>query len=137
MFPSNTKILVIDDMRTMRMVVKNTLMKLGYTKIEEAEDGEAGLTKLKEADLSGEAFGLVLSDWNMPKMQGLELLKKVRSDAKLKGTPFLLITAESEQSQIMDAIKAGVDHYVTKPFTPETIKQKLLQVWEKKKKVAA
>lgn len=124
MFDKTTKILVADDMLTMRGIIKKNLSTLGFTSFVEAKDGQEAWEKLEKAAAEG-AVQLVLSDWNMPNMSGLDFLKKVRSDDRFKGLPFLLITAESEQSQIVEAIKAGVTHYIVKPFTAETLKEKL------------
>ncbi|HET6514303.1 MAG TPA: chemotaxis response regulator CheY [Thermodesulfovibrionales bacterium] len=120
------KILVIDDFSTMRRIVKNILKQLGYENIEEAEDGLQAYTKLKN-----DAFGFVVSDWNMPNMDGLELLKKVRSDPELKALPVLMVTAEAEKEKVVEAIKAGVNNYIVKPFTAEVLKEKMDKIFEK------
>jgi len=120
------RILIIDDFSTMRRIVKNILKQLGYSELEEAEDGVQALAKLRER-----AFNLIVSDWNMPNMTGLELLKEVRNDAALKDTPFLMVTAESEKENIMAAIGAGVSNYIVKPFTAEILKEKMDKVFEK------
>ncbi len=120
------KIMVIDDFSTMRRIVKNILKQLGYTEIEEAEDGEHALSKLREKPVQ-----FIISDWNMPKMDGLELLKNVRNDSQLKDIPFLMVTAESEKENIMAAIGAGVSNYIVKPFTAEILKEKMDKVLEK------
>lgn len=120
------KILVVDDFSTMRRIVKNILKQLGYENIEEAEDGAQAYNKLKSG-----GFGFVVSDWNMPNMDGLELLKKVRSDPELKGLPFLMVTAEAEKDKVIEAIKAGVSNYIVKPFTAEVLKEKMDRIFEK------
>ncbi len=120
------RIMVIDDFSTMRRIVKNILKQLGYTEIEEAEDGEHALSKLREKPVQ-----FIISDWNMPKMDGLELLKSVRNDSQLKEIPFLMVTAESEKENIMAAIGAGVSNYIVKPFTAEILKEKMDKVLEK------
>ncbi len=120
------RIMVIDDFSTMRRIVKNILKQLGYTEIEEAEDGEHALSKLREKPVQ-----FIISDWNMPKMDGLELLKNVRNDSQLKEIPFLMVTAESEKENIMAAIGAGVSNYIVKPFTAEILKEKMDKVLEK------
>lgn len=120
------KILVVDDFSTMRRIVKNILKQLGYENIEEAEDGAHAYNKLKSG-----SFGFVVSDWNMPNMDGLELLKKVRSDPELKGLPFLMVTAEAEKEKVIEAIKAGVSNYIVKPFTAEVLKEKMDRIFEK------
>lgn len=123
MFDSNTKVLIVDDMSTMRRLVKKACIGLGLSNIEEAEDGQKAWEKFQAAG----DFQLVISDWNMPNCTGLEFLKKVRADSKFKKTPFVLLTAEAEASQIAEAIKLGVSNYIVKPFTPEILKQKLEQ----------
>lgn len=120
------KILVVDDFSTMRRIVKNILKQLGYENIEEAEDGVQAYNKLKSGN-----FGFVVADWNMPNMDGLELLKKVRSDPELKGLPFLMVTAEAEKDKVIEAIKAGVSNYIVKPFTAEVLKEKMDRIFEK------
>lgn len=120
------KILVVDDFATMRRIVKNILKQLGYENIEEAEDGAQGYNKLKSG-----GFGFVVSDWNMPNMDGLMLLKKVRSDPELKDIPFLMVTAEAEKEKVIEAIKAGVSNYIVKPFTAEVLKEKMDRIFEK------
>ena len=128
MFASTTRILVVDDMMTMRKLVAKTCRDLGFTDITEASDGAQAWEKVGAASPH---FGLIISDWNMPNTTGLDLLKRVRSDSRFGKTPFVLVTAESEQSQIMEAVKAGVSNYVVKPFTAEMLKEKLEQVHKK------
>ncbi len=128
MFPSTTRVLVIDDMMTMRKVVIKVCKELGFTVIKDAADGELAWTILNE---SNPPIQLIISDWNMPNCTGLELLKRVREDEKLKKTPFLLVTAEAEQDQIIEAVKSGVDQYVIKPFSAATLKTKLEIVFKK------
>jgi two-component system chemotaxis response regulator CheY len=123
---SKMKILVVDDFPTMRRIVKNLLKQLGFDNIEEAEDGAQAYTKLKSG-----GFKFIVSDWNMPNMDGCEFLKKVRSDAELKETPFLMVTAEAEKHKVVEAIKAGVSNYVVKPFTAEILKEKMDRIFEK------
>lgn len=120
------KILVVDDFLTMRRIVRNLLKQIGYENIAEAEDGAQALAKLK-----GGEFGLVVSDWNMPNMNGIQLLRAVRSDPALKDTPVLMVTAEAEKEKVIEAIRAGVNNYVVKPFTAEILKEKLDKVFEK------
>ncbi len=120
------KILVVDDFSTMRRIVKNILKQLGYENIDEAEDGVQAYSKLKNG-----GFGFVVSDWNMPNMDGIELLKKVRSDPELKDMPFLMVTAEAEKEKVVEAIKAGVNNYIVKPFTAEVLKEKMDKIFEK------
>ena len=120
----NMKILVVDDFSTMRRINKSLLRQLGYTNIEEADDGSTALQRLKQGDID-----FVVSDWNMPKMEGIELLKAVRGDEKLKDTPFLMVTAESDKEKVVEAVKAGVNNYVVKPFTAETLKEKIKKIF--------
>ena len=121
------KILTVDDFPTMRRIVKTLLRQVGYANVVEAEDGLEALTKLKE-----EKIDLVLLDWNMPKMNGLAVLKAMRSDDELRHIPVVMVTAESKQRDVMEAIKAGVDNYVVKPFTAETLAEKIGKVLEKR-----
>lgn len=115
------KILVVDDSSTMRRIIKNTLNKLGYEAFEEAGDGVEALKKL-------EGIGLVITDWNMPNMDGLTLVKAIRSEEKYKSVPIIMVTTEAAKEEVVEAIKAGVNNYVVKPFTPDILKQKLEQV---------
>jgi len=131
MFPQDTKFLVVDDFATMRKIIKKVLTELGYTNIEEADDGATALPLVQTAHDNGKPFGFVISDWNMPKMQGIDFLKACRADARFKLLPFMLVTAESEQKQILEAAKAGVSDYVVKPFNSATLKAKLEKVYAK------
>jgi two-component system, chemotaxis family, chemotaxis protein CheY len=117
------KILLIDDYATMRRIVRNLLNQIGFTDVEEASDGVAALQKLRE-----NKFGLVISDWNMEPMSGLQLLKEVRADAKLRHTPFIVTMAESKTEDVIAAKTAGVDNYIVKPFNADTLKQKIQSV---------
>ncbi|MCD6266463.1 MAG: response regulator [Deltaproteobacteria bacterium] len=119
------KVLIVDDFATMRRILKNILKQIGFSNIAEADDGKTALTELKK-----DKFDLVLCDWNMPGMSGLELLQNVRSDAGLKDTPFIMVTAEAQKENILEAVKAGVTNYVVKPFTAETIGEKLRKVFD-------
>ena len=114
------KFLVVDDFSTMRRIVKNCLQELGYTDITEADDGNTALPLLKSG-----AFEFLITDWNMPGMAGLDLLKAVRGDAKLAKLPVLMLTAEAKREQIIEAAQAGVSGYVIKPFTAVTLKEKI------------
>jgi len=114
------KILVVDDFSTMRRLVKNLLHELGYTDVTEADDGASALPMLKKG-----AFEFLITDWNMPGMAGLDLLKAVRADAKLAKLPVLMLTAEAKREQIIEAAQAGVSGYVIKPFTAATLKEKI------------
>ncbi|WP_447968329.1 chemotaxis response regulator CheY [Nitrospira sp. M1] len=127
MLDTSMKVLVVDDMSTMRRIVKNVLKQIGYSDIAEAENGQDALTKLKAG-----GFGLVVSDWNMPVMPGIELLRNVRGDANLKSLPFLMVTAEAQKENIIEAVQAGVSNYVVKPFTAEALQEKLEKIFAKK-----
>lgn len=133
-FPSSSKILVVDDMVQIREGVKRILRDLELTQVIEADNGVKAYELLKDHYDKGRPFQLVISDWNMPEMTGLELLKKVRSQAHWQNLPFVLLTAEAEKSQVTDAILAGVSQYILKPFTPKSIEEKLQGVWAKHNK---
>jgi len=120
----NMNVLIVDDFATMRRIVKNILRQLGFTNISEADDGKTALQALKK-----EKYDLILSDWNMPGMPGIELLKAVRSDDELKNIPFLMVTAEAEKENIVEAVKLGVSNYIVKPFTAETMSEKLGKIF--------
>ncbi len=120
------KILVVDDFATMRKVIRNLLKQGGYENIVEAEDGVTALRTLKSQKID-----LIISDWNMPNMTGLELLKAVRADEDLKATPFLMVTAEALQDNVIAAVKAGVSNYIVKPFTAEVLSEKIKKILEK------
>ncbi len=122
----NMKILVVDDFSTMRRIVKNILRQLNFVNIIEADDGSTALEMLQR-----EKIDLVVSDWNMPKMTGLELLKIMKADDALKLIPFLMVTAEAQQENIIEAVKSGVSNYIVKPFTAETLGQKIGQIFNK------
>ncbi|MEK6784264.1 MAG: chemotaxis response regulator CheY [Nitrospirota bacterium] len=119
------KILVVDDMVTMRRIVKNILKQLGFANIEEAENGQEGLQKLR-----ADTFGFVVSDWNMPVMTGIDMLRAIRADEKLKAIPVLMVTAEAQQSNLIEAVQAGVSNYIVKPFTAETMQEKLGKIFK-------
>lgn len=122
------KILVVDDFSTMRRIVRNLLVELGFTNtlIQEAEDGNAALVLLR-----AQPFDLVVTDWNMPNMTGIELLRAIRADAGLKSMPVLMVTAENNRDQIIAAAQSGVNGYVVKPFTAVTLKEKLDKIFER------
>ena len=131
MFPTTTKFLVVDDFATMRKIIKKVLNDLGYTNIEEADDGKTALPMIQAAEQSGQPYGFIISDWNMPGMQGIDLLSACKADARLKNLPFMLVTAESEQKHILEAAKSGVSDYVVKPFNSATLKAKMERIWAK------
>ncbi len=118
------KVLVVDDMSTMRRIVRNILKQLGVGNVVEAENGSDALSKLK-----ADKFDFVVSDWNMPVISGIELLRKIRADEQLKHIPVLMVTAEAQKENLVEAIQAGVSNYVVKPFTAEIIKQKLDKIF--------
>jgi two-component system chemotaxis response regulator CheY len=120
------KILIVDDFATMRKVIRNLLKQVGYENILEAEDGVSALRVLK-----AQKVDLIISDWNMPNMTGFELLKAVRADADLGKTPFLMVTAEALQDNVVAAVKAGVSNYIVKPFTAEVLNDKISKIMEK------
>ncbi|MGC1955698.1 MAG: chemotaxis response regulator CheY [Gammaproteobacteria bacterium] len=120
------KILVVDDFSTMRRIIKNLLRDIGFGNISEADDGLTALPVLKGGD-----FDLLITDWNMPGMTGLELLKAIRADPKLRPLPVLMVTAEAKREQIIEAAQAGVNGYIVKPFTAQTLKEKLDKIFER------
>jgi len=126
MLDLSLKVLVVDDFSTMRRIIKNLLKQIGYKDIDEAEDGVQALSKLQDG-----GFGLVVSDWNMPNMDGLEMLKAVRQDPAIKNIPVLMVTAEAEKEKVITAIQAGVNNYVVKPFTGEILKEKLDKIFDR------
>jgi two-component system chemotaxis response regulator CheY len=128
----NTKFLVVDDFSTMRRIVRNLLKELGYANVDEAEDGVIALSKLKGGD-----FEFVVSDWNMPNMDGLTLLQQIRSTPELSSLPVLMVTAEAKKENIIAAAQAGANGYIVKPFTAVTLEEKLAKIFEKLEKVAA
>ncbi len=119
----NMPILIVDDYKTMLRIIRNLLKQLGFENVDEATDGAQALHKLREKN-----YGLVISDWNMEPMTGLQLLREVRADAKLKDTPFIMITAESKTENVVAAKQAGVNNYIVKPFNAATLKSKLTAV---------
>ena len=134
MIPADTKILIADDMPTIRDLVKNQLKAMGFKNIVEAADGEQALNLLIQYNTPGSAIELVISDWNMPKMTGLEFLKQVRASDEWANLPFILLTSESERDQVTEAILAGVSQYVVKPFAAKAFEEKLKGVWNKHNK---
>lgn len=122
----NMKILIVDDFSTMRRIIKNLLRDLGFNNTQEADDGSTALPMLQKGD-----FDFVVTDWNMPGMQGIDLLKAIRADDSLKHLPVLMVTAEAKREQIIAAAQAGVNGYVVKPFTAATLKEKLDKIFER------
>jgi two-component system, chemotaxis family, chemotaxis protein CheY len=121
----STRFLVVDDFSTMRRIVRNLLKELGFVNVQEAEDGVDALKKLRS-----DTFDFVVSDWNMPNMTGIELLKEIRADAKLKSLPVLMVTAEAKRENIIEAAQAGASGYVVKPFTAATLDEKLKKIFQ-------
>jgi two-component system, chemotaxis family, chemotaxis protein CheY len=119
------KIMVVDDMSTMRRIVKNLLKQLGFANVDEAENGQEALIKLR-----ADKFGFVVSDWNMPVMSGIQLLKAIRADEALKAIPVLMVTAEAQKENIIEAVQAGVSNYVVKPFTAEILQEKMAKIFK-------
>ncbi|MBF0201401.1 MAG: response regulator [Desulfamplus sp.] len=120
---TSIKVLIVDDFATMRRILKNILKQLGFKNLLEADDGTTALESLERNDID-----LIISDWNMPKMTGLELLKSVRSSKKYAKVPFLMVTAEAQKQNVIEAVQAGVSNYVVKPFTAEAISDKLKKI---------
>jgi len=128
MADTKMRFLVVDDFSTMRRIVRNLLKELGHTEVEEAEDGNTALARLK-----GDKFDFVVSDWNMPNMTGIDLLKAIRADDALKHIPVLMITAEAKKENIVEAAQAGASGYIVKPFTAATLDEKLKKIFNKMK----
>ncbi len=124
----NMRILVVDDFSTMRRIIKNILKQLGFTNVVDADDGTTAWEILNK-----DKIDFIISDWNMPKMSGIELLRKVRASEEFADIPFLMVTAEGQQENVIEAVQAGVSNYIVKPFTPETFEQKIKKIFEKKK----
>jgi two-component system chemotaxis response regulator CheY len=137
MFALETKILVVDDFATMRKIIKKALTELGYKNITEADDGNTAWPIIQSAHAANQPFQLVISDWNMPVMKGIELLRNVRKHEILKSTPFMMVTAETEQQNILEAVQAGVSDYVVKPFNAATLKAKLENIYKRSSAKAA
>lgn len=128
MFDPKTKVLVVDDMMTMRKIVSKTCKEIGFTDITEAADGIQAWEKISSGT---EPFGLIISDWNMPNCTGIDLLKRIRADSRYGKLPFILVTAEAEKTQIIEAMQAGVSGYVVKPFTADSLREKIEAVHSK------
>ena len=126
---ADMKILVVDDMATMRKIIKNMLGQIGFTNITQADDGSTAWPLIEKANQEGIPYEFILSDWNMPKMSGLDLLKKMRATDEFKKTPFLMITAEAEQGNVVIAVKAGVSNFIVKPFSAQVLKEKIDKIF--------
>ena len=122
----NMKILIVDDFSTMRRIIKNLLRDLGFTNTSEADDGNTALPILKKG-----GFDFLITDWNMPGMTGIDLLKAVRAEPELQDLPVMMVTAESKRDQIIEAAQAGVNGYIVKPFTAVTLKEKIDKIFER------
>jgi two-component system chemotaxis response regulator CheY len=120
------KVLVVDDFSTMRRIVKNILKQLGFENILEADDGMSALDVLRS-----QSIDFIISDWNMPRLSGMELLKAVRTSEEWKDLPFLMVTAEGQKENVIEAVKAKVSNYIVKPFTPDTLAEKIKKIFEK------
>jgi two-component system chemotaxis response regulator CheY len=120
----NMKVLIVDDFATMRRILRNILKQIGFTDIAEADDGHTALKELQK-----EKYDLILCDWNMPEMPGIDLLKTLKADENLKNIPFIMVTAEAQKENILEAVKTGVSSYIVKPFTAETVNEKLTKVF--------
>ncbi|MCK5771049.1 chemotaxis response regulator CheY [Algiphilus sp.] len=128
---TNLRMLVVDDFSTMRRIIRNLLQDLGFNNITEADDGSTALTTLKSQEID-----FVITDWNMPGVTGIDLLKAIRSDEQLKHLPVLMVTAEGKRDQIIEAAQAGVNGYVIKPFTAQTLREKLEKIFERLEQAA-
>lgn len=129
---ASIRILIVDDLSTMRKIIKTMLTQLGFTNTKEANDGDIALSMLEKGIELGEPFEFIISDWSMPKMSGLELVKKIRATESLKTVPFLMVTAEAEQGNVVIAVKAGVNNVIVKPFSVSIFKEKIEKIFIKK-----
>ncbi len=121
----NMKVLIVDDFATMRRILRNILKQIGFTNIVDADDGNTALKELQK-----EKIDLILCDWNMPEMPGIDLLKTLKADEQLKDIPFVMVTAEAQKDNIIEAVKSGVSSYIVKPFSAEAVSEKLNKVFE-------
>ena len=137
MFPSDTRILIIDDMTMMRSLVKSQLRQIGFSKFYEANDGAKALFLLEQMKKAGNPIQLVFADWDMPVMSGITLLGVIKKNPDLKDTPFILVTAEGDPTKVKEAIALGVNNFVRKPFSAATLLEKIENVWQSVSKKAA
>lgn len=137
MFPYDTKILLAEDTDVTRAVIHKMIYKLGYTNVTQVSDGLTAQREVERAAALKKPFQLIISDWNMPELTGLALLKKVRSDAQMHWVPFLILTSNNEKDQVLEAIRAGVSSYLAKPFTIDTLDKKLREAWAQSQKKKA
>lgn len=134
MFPFETKILIVDDLKTIRALIKEALVKNGFKNIVDVDNGKDALAKLRESVRNGDPFGLIISDWNMPDFTGIDLLNAKNEYSEIKDTPFLMVTIESERQYVLKAITLGVDDFIVKPFSEATIVAKLDAIWNRLQK---
>ena len=127
---ADIKILVVDDMATMRKIIKNMLGQIGFTNIDQADDGATAWPKVQEAHAAGAPYEFIISDWNMPQLNGLDFLKKLRDSSEFKDLKFLMITAEAEQGNVVIAVKAGVSNFIVKPFSAQVLKEKIDKIFK-------
>lgn len=127
---ADMKILVVDDMSTMRKIIKNMLGQIGFKNITEADDGASAWPLIQSAIKEGKPYEFIVSDWNMPQMSGLDLLKHIRETPGLEKLPFLMITAEAEQGNVVIAVKAGVSNFIVKPFSAQVLKEKIDKIFK-------
>lgn len=127
---ADIKILVVDDMSTMRKIIKNMLGQIGFTNITEADDGATAWPMIENAIKEGSPYEFIISDWNMPQLSGLDLLKRIRETQGLEKLPFLMITAEAEQGNVVIAVKAGVSNFIVKPFSAAVLKEKIDKIFK-------
>ena len=132
MFAPETKFLITEDLHTIRTLIKEFLKRLGYDQMAEADNGLMAWNKLEEAHAAGEPFQFMISDWNMPEMTGLELLKKCRGDDRFKDLPILMVTIESEKAYVLKAVTMGVDDFVVKPFSEKTLESKIANIFQRR-----
>jgi len=125
--PTDINVLIVDDMAAMRKILRTLLSQLGFKNVDEAEDGKQALDKLRQ---DPNKYDLVITDWNMPNMTGIELVQAIRSDENLRHLPVLMVTAEAKKENVLMAIKAGVNNYIVKPFTAETLKEKIEAIFK-------
>lgn len=129
--PNNARILLVDDYEMVRVFLKKGLLDLGYRRVDEARDGAEALAKIKSAQGEKDPYMLVFCDWNMPEKTGIEVLKECRADQNLKGLPFIMVTAESEQDKVVEALKAGASDYIVKPIAPQILQKKMAKMMSK------
>lgn len=137
MFPKTTRILIVDDMSTMRLRIMNQLRVMGFGSIYQASNGQEAFSILERHAADGKPIDLIISDWNMPVMSGLDFLVKVKAEKSFSQLPFIMATAEGEKQQVMRAVVSGVTDYIIKPIDREVLQKKLVQLWEREQKAAS